>query len=101
MKPSRLAPMKTDAFIVIGWFYPAVRYRKVSNGADLCPENLPMHRLIIACLIVCPVLALAQSPERPVPPQSDRPSAPAAEPALAVRRVILYKTGVGYFEHLG
>jgi len=63
-----------------------------------------MHRLIIACLIVCPVLALAQSPERPVPPQSDRPSAPAAEPpapALAVRRVILYKTGVGYFEHLG
>jgi len=49
-----------------------------------------MRRLILACLFVCPVIAIAQSP--------DRPSSPAG---LAVKRVILYKTGVGYFEHLG
>lgn len=65
-----------------------------------------MRRLLLASLVVCPALVVAQSPERkPVPPQA-RAAAPQAETAapsasLAVRRVILYKTGVGYFEHLG
>lgn len=45
------------------------------------------------------MFALAQAPSTPAP---ERPAAePAAGPALPVRRVILYKTGVGYFEHLG
>ena len=58
-----------------------------------------MRRFLIACLVAVPVFALAQAPSAPAP---ERPAAEsAAAPALPVRRVILYKTGVGYFEHLG
>ena len=58
-----------------------------------------MRRFLIACLVAVPVFAIAQAPSTPVP---DRPAAePAAAQPLPVRRVILYKTGVGYFEHLG
>ena len=58
-----------------------------------------MRRLLIACLATVPVFAFAQAPSTPAPEQ---PAAEvAAAPALPVRRVILYKTGVGYFEHLG
>ena len=58
-----------------------------------------MRRFLIACLIAVPVFAIAQTPSTPAP---ERPAAePAAAQALPVRRVILYKTGVGYFEHLG
>src|SRR5687767_2214257 len=53
--------------------------------------------------IVSAALLSAQAPPpaspAPVPPPQPRP-APATEP-LPVRRVVLYKTGVGYFEHLG
>ena len=65
-----------------------------------------MRRLLLACLLACPVMVAAQSPAKaPAAPQA-RAAAPQAETgaapdALAVRRVILYKTGVGYFEHLG
>lgn len=58
-----------------------------------------MRRFLIACLVAAPVVAMAQAPSAPAP---ERPAAePAAAQALPVRRVILYKTGVGYFEHLG
>ena len=58
-----------------------------------------MRRFLIACLVALPVFAVAQTAS---PPASERPAAePAVAPALPVRRVILYKTGVGYFEHLG
>ncbi len=57
-----------------------------------------MRRLLIACLVAAPVFAVAQKPSAPPP---ERQAEPAAAPALPVRRVILYKTGVGYFEHLG
>jgi hypothetical protein len=58
-----------------------------------------MRRFLIACLVAAPVFAMAQAPSTPAP---ERPAAePAAAQALPVRRVILYKTGVGYFEHLG
>src|SRR6266545_1868323 len=64
-----------------------------------------MRRLIIACLVACPMIALAQSPERTAPAPAERTSRQSADSSaptgLAVRRVILYKTGVGYFEHLG
>jgi len=57
-----------------------------------------MRRFLIACLVAVPVFAVAQTPSTP----TERPAAePAAVPPLPVRRVILYKTGVGYFEHLG
>ena len=48
---------------------------------------------VLAAVLAMPVLASGQTPA-PVPP------APAQTP-LPVRRVVLYKTGVGYFEHLG
>ena len=50
----------------------------------------PVRRVIALLVALAPVSALlsAQDP------------APAAEP-LPVRRVVLYKTGVGYFEHVG
>jgi hypothetical protein len=53
---------------------------------------MPVRRLIALVLLVLfsPSLS-AQTP-------SDEPAAAAA---LPVRRVVLYKTGVGYFEHLG
>jgi hypothetical protein len=63
-----------------------------------------MRRFVLVCLLACPILVGAQSAEqgppasaRTVPRQAD--SGPPA--GLAVRRVVLYKTGVGYFEHLG
>jgi hypothetical protein len=58
-----------------------------------------MRRFLIASLLVVPVFALAQRPSTAIPTQSAVEPAPGA--ALPVRRVVLYKTGVGYFEHLG
>ena len=58
-----------------------------------------MRRFLIASLLVVPVFALAQRPSTAIPAQSAAEPAPGA--ALPVRRVVLYKTGVGYFEHLG
>jgi hypothetical protein len=58
-----------------------------------------MRRFLITCLAALPVLLSAQAP---VTPQTERPSTePSAAPALPVRRVVLYKAGVGYFEHFG
>jgi hypothetical protein len=63
-----------------------------------------MRRFVLVCLLACPILVGAQSPEQG-PPASARTAprqADSGPPAgLAVRRVVLYKTGVGYFEHLG
>jgi hypothetical protein len=65
-------------------------------------------------LAICPITRSAGPQSKPTPAKS--PTAPAAIPSpaaqaesaeqstgarLPVRRVILYKTGVGYFEHLG
>jgi len=57
-----------------------------------------MRRLLLACLLTLPVFAYAQSPV--TQPNRTTPEPETAQP-LPVRRVILYKTGVGYFEHLG
>ncbi len=58
-----------------------------------------MRRFLITCFAALPVLLSAQAPTTP---QTERPPADsAAAPALPVRRVVLYKAGVGYFEHLG
>ena len=50
---------------------------------------------VLAAVLAMPILASAQGPA-PVP----APPAQTQTP-LPVRRVVLYKTGVGYFEHLG
>ncbi|HEU4939802.1 MAG TPA: carboxypeptidase regulatory-like domain-containing protein [Vicinamibacterales bacterium] len=58
-----------------------------------------MHRFLITCFAALPVVLSAQAPAAP---QTERPSTESsAAPALPVRRVVLYKAGVGYFEHLG
>jgi hypothetical protein len=55
-------------------------------------------RAFLFAVFVLPALATAQTAAvPPVPPAL----APAASAPLPVRRVVLYKTGVGYFEHLG
>ncbi|MBE3033024.1 MAG: hypothetical protein IMZ74_07485, partial [Actinobacteria bacterium] len=51
-------------------------------------------RLALGLFLIVPVLTTAQTP----PPQAENTTSPTA---LPVRRVVLYKTGVGYFEHLG
>jgi hypothetical protein len=80
-------------------------------------ELLTRSHCIRACaliLAICPISASVSPQSKPTPAKS--PTAPAAIPSpaaqaesaeqssgarLPVRRVILYKTGVGYFEHLG
>jgi hypothetical protein len=55
-------------------------------------------RLLRSTLGLCLVVTSVLSAQAPVP----QAEPPAANPApLPVRRVVLYKTGVGYFEHLG
>lgn len=49
-----------------------------------------MRRYLTAILALIPLYGLAQEP-----------AAPNAGAALPVRKVVLYKSGVGYFEHLG
>jgi len=52
---------------------------------------------LAVALLVCPGICSGQSgPAEPSPPASQ-----PAPVALPVRRVVLYKTGVGYFEHQG
>jgi hypothetical protein len=55
-----------------------------------------MLRYVTLAVVLVSTSVLAQTPAQP----SRVPEA-AAAPALPVRRVVLYKTGVGYFEHLG
>lgn len=64
-----------------------------------------MQRLfVLACLIVSFVAGVAQSPA-PSNTKSPAPAPAAAAPSsvkdLPVRKVVLYKNGVGYFEHAG
>jgi hypothetical protein len=65
-----------------------------------------MHRCfsLVALVLVTTSSMLAQG-RAPAPPAAQTPSATQAPSstgaALPVRRVVLYKTGVGYFEHLG
>jgi hypothetical protein len=58
--------------------------------------------LVVGGLIVISLQATrAQTPARPVAARAPATQAAPAPDALPVRRVILYKNGIGYFEHLG
>ncbi|HEX6973270.1 MAG TPA: hypothetical protein VF147_02650 [Vicinamibacterales bacterium] len=50
-------------------------------------------RVALGLVLFVPTLLIAQTPAPP--------PAPAAASPLPIRRVVLYKAGVGYFEHLG
>jgi hypothetical protein len=60
-----------------------------------------MRGLMLACLIACPVFVSSQAPVPEPPSRPAQPGAAATPSALPIKRVVLYKTGVGYFEHLG
>jgi hypothetical protein len=55
-------------------------------------------RALLVAVFALPALAGGQTAPAPTPP---RPEASAVSTSLPVRRVVLYKTGIGYFEHLG
>ena len=55
-------------------------------------------RALLLAFFALPALATGQ----PAPAAAlARPDAAAASTPVPVRRVVLYKTGIGYFEHLG
>jgi hypothetical protein len=64
-----------------------------------------MHRVLVAVSIgfLGTVFAVAQTggPVKQKPSVSAEAAAPAAVKDLPVRKVVLYKNGVGYFEHAG
>jgi hypothetical protein len=54
-----------------------------------------------AALVVCAFVAIALQVARAQTPSAVIPSRPVAPDNIPVRRVILYKNGIGYFEHVG
>jgi hypothetical protein len=61
---------------------------------------------LVACALVAIALQLvqAQTPPTPAIPSRPEPRVPSPESrvdTIPVRRVILYKNGIGYFEHVG
>jgi hypothetical protein len=64
-----------------------------------------MHRsfsiVALVVLMTSSLQAQSRAPVRPAPPAPAAQAPAAASATLPVRRVVLYKTGVGYFEHLG
>src|SRR5580692_1143202 len=60
---------------------------------------------LVSLVVVLPYPSGAQQKARPVSvkstSQAQEPAPQATAPDLPVRRVVLYKNGVGYFEHLG
>jgi hypothetical protein len=63
-----------------------------------------MRRLLafVCLVVVSPFPGAAQQQPRPVSVKINPNAAPEPQaPDLPVRRVVLYKNGVGYFEHLG
>ena len=58
------------------------------------------HSLFAVLLLVLPLTLTAQNANSPDAKTSAAPSAQAAID-LPVRKVVLYKNGVGYFEHAG
>ena len=57
--------------------------------------------LALALCVVFPAASSAQTGGTTPPAPASAAAGAPSTPALPVKRVILYKTGVGYFEHLG
>jgi archaellum component FlaC len=72
-----------------GWASPRRFQFEPYHGLTGATEAL-MRRLLLIC-VFCPSLALAQAPAAPAKLSGELP----------VKRVVLYKNGVGYFEHSG
>ena len=57
-------------------------------------------RYLCICLLCSSSLVAQDSPLKPIPPKPQENAANAGVP-LPVKNVVLYKNGVGYFEHKG
>ncbi|HTS49591.1 MAG TPA: carboxypeptidase regulatory-like domain-containing protein [Bryobacteraceae bacterium] len=62
---------------------------------------MQVQRGICVSLFLLPVCLFAQERPRPTRPGAAAPQSPEVADTLPVKRVVLYKSGVGYFEHLG
>lgn len=62
-------------------------------------RRIPRSVPVVLFVVLATTSALAQSPAQP--PDASATAAAPGGGTLPVRRVVLYKTGVGYFEHLG
>jgi len=62
---------------------------------------MQVPRGIYVSLFLLPVCLFAQERPRPTRPGAAAPQSPEVADTLPVKRVVLYKSGVGYFEHLG
>ncbi|HMD47928.1 MAG TPA: carboxypeptidase regulatory-like domain-containing protein [Bryobacteraceae bacterium] len=62
---------------------------------------MQVQRGLYVCLFLVAAGAWAQNRPRPAQPGAPAPQTPEAADSLPVKRVVLYKSGVGYFEHLG
>ena len=75
------------------------------EGKNLHQRSLEEGSLLrIASMLVIAISAVhlvAQAPTKPKPDELAPATAPAAIKDLPVRKVVLYKNGVGYFEHAG
>src|SRR5262245_16533665 len=64
-----------------------------------------LHAFVVFVAILCtrPITGAQSAPASSTPAQAPNQTPPPASTPdrLPVRRVILYKSGVGYFEHLG
>ena len=61
---------------------------------------MSLRALPLLILLACSTVLSGQARQAPAPPRAEATAAQPSTP-LPVRRVVLYKTGVGYFEHLG
>ena len=87
-----------------GWPHGAGRRHRIRAAglrAQVSGVAMPRSRVLaIVLLLVPPVWLAAQDPPPPAAPATPRAAA-AVTRKLPVRRVVLYKNGVGFFEHLG
>ena len=58
-------------------------------------------RLALGLLLSVPAVLIGQAQTPAPPPAPAPPAATSSTAPLPIRRVVLYKAGVGYFEHLG
>ena len=70
----------------------------IGNVVRLHAPSARSTALFAACAIILSSLLSAQTPQTPAAPAAREA---AAANRLPVRRVVLYKSGVGYFEHMG
>ncbi len=60
-----------------------------------------MRRALLLCVVVSAVVSFAQAPAVKSPSPSNPQAEAVSQSRVPVKRVVLFKNGVGYFEHVG